>query len=67
MKKRMKCLLALMLAIITITMCAIPASATWTHPDGGTLTDYIVNTDNLKKGRKHYMLHLPRAINTETL
>lgn len=49
MKKRMKCLLALMLAIITITMCAIPASATWTHPDGGTLTDYIVNTDNYNR------------------
>lgn len=55
MKKRMKCLLALMLAIITITMCAIPASATWTHPDGGTLTDYIVNTDNYN--RTIYVYH----------
>ena len=49
MKKRMKCLVALMLAIITVTMCAVPASATWTYPDGGTLTDYIVNTDDYNR------------------
>ena len=55
MKKRMKCLVALMLAIITVTMCAVPASATWTYPDGGTLTDYIVNTDDYN--RTIYVYH----------
>ena len=55
MKKRMKCLLALMLAIITITMCAVPASATWTYPDGGTLREYIEDTDNYN--RTIYVYH----------
>ena len=55
MKKRMKCLVALMLAIITVTMCAVPASATWTYPDGGTLSDYIVNTDDYN--RTIYVYH----------
>ena len=55
MKKRMKCLVALMLSIITVTMCAVPASATWTYPDGGTLTDYIVNTDDYN--RTIYVYH----------
>lgn len=55
MKKRMKCLVALMLALITVTMCAVPASATWTYPDGGTLSDYIVNTDDYN--RTIYVYH----------
>lgn len=55
MKKKMKCLVALILALITVTMCAIPASATWTYPDGGTLTDYIVNTDDYN--RTIYVYH----------
>lgn len=55
MKKRMKCFVALLLAVITVSMCAVPASATWTYPDGGTLSDYIVNTDDYN--RTIYVYH----------
>lgn len=55
MKKRMKCLLALMLALITVMMCAIPASATWYYPDGASVYEHIVNTDNYN--RTIYVYH----------
>jgi len=55
MKKTMKCSIALILALVTILACAIPASATWMYPDGGSVYEYIVNTDNYN--RTIYVYH----------
>lgn len=55
MKKRMKCMVAFLLMLVTVMACAIPASATWMYPDGGSVYRNIVNTDNYN--RTIYVYH----------
>ena len=55
MKKRVKCMIAFLLMLVTVMACAIPASATWMYPDGGSVYRNIVNTDNYN--RTIYVYH----------
>ena len=59
MKKSMKRLAALIMALIVVIMCVVPANATWTYPDGGTLREYIADTDNFN--RTIYVYHRDSA------
>ena len=56
MKKRGIKIISIVLVIVTITaLMAVPASATWMYPDGATVYDYLVNTDDYN--RTIYVYH----------
>ena len=56
MKKRGLKIISIVLVIVTITaLMAVPASATWMYPDGATVYDYLVNTDDYN--RTIYVYH----------
>ena len=56
MKKRGLKIISIVLVIVTITaLLAVPASATWIYPDGATVYDYLVNTDDYN--RTIYVYH----------
>ena len=56
MKKHVLKFISLVLVIVTITaFMAVPASATWIYPDGATIYDYLVNTDDYN--RTIYVYH----------
>ena len=48
MKRTMKCAISLLLAVVTVFLCAVPASAY--HADGGSVYEYITQkTDNYNR------------------
>lgn len=56
MKKKSLKIISIVLVIVTITaLMAVPASATWMYPDGATVYDYLVNTDDYN--RTIYVYH----------
>ena len=56
LKKRGIKIISIVLVIVTITaLMAVPASATWMYPDGATVYDYLVNTDDYN--RTIYVYH----------
>ena len=56
MKKRGIKIVSIALVIVMITaFMAVPASATWMYPDGATVYDYLVNTDDYN--RTIYVYH----------
>ena len=56
MKKRGLKIISIVLVIVTITaFMAVPASATWMYPDGATVYDYLVSTDDYN--RTIYVYH----------
>lgn len=56
MKKRGIKIISIVLVIVTITaFMAVPASATWIYPDGATVYDYLVSTDDYN--RTIYVYH----------
>ena len=56
MKKRGIKIISIVLVIVTITaLMAVPASATWMYPDGATVYDYLVSTDDYN--RTIYVYH----------
>lgn len=55
MKKKMKCLLAFVLVVISVMMCAIPASADHYYPDGGSVYGNL--TDKVDLNRTIYVYH----------
>ena len=56
MKKHVLKILSIALVIVTITaLMAVPASATWMYPDGATVYDYLVSTDDYN--RTIYVYH----------
>ena len=56
MKKRGIKIVSIALIIVMITaFMAVPASATWMYPDGATVYDYLVNTDDYN--RTIYVYH----------
>ena len=56
MKKTGLKIISIVLVIVTITaLMAVPASATWMYPDGATVYDYLVSTDDYN--RTIYVYH----------
>ena len=56
MKKKALKIISIVLVIVTITaVMAVPASATWMYPDGATVYDYLVSTDDYN--RTIYVYH----------